>query len=247
MPAMGDVILHQFQFSHYNEKARWALDWKRVRHEKRSLLPGLHMAPMMRLSGQRHVPVLQDGERVVAGSDAIIAHLEAKHPEPALYPADPAQRARALELARWFDEELGPAIRRAFFHDLLPDTRGAAHLFTLGRDDLAARLFRAAFPLTRAIMRRDMRIDAAGADAGRRLTEEAFERVAREAGPGGYLVGDRFSVADLTAAALLSPAVMPPEFPLRIEQPPAALARWNERWRGHPGGGWVLEMYRRHR
>ncbi len=35
--------LHQFQFSHYNEKARWALDFKGLKYEKRSLLPGFHM------------------------------------------------------------------------------------------------------------------------------------------------------------------------------------------------------------
>lgn len=245
---MSEVVLHQFQFSHYNEKARWALDYKGVAHRRRSLLPGLHIPVVLRLSGQRQVPVLVDGGDVIPGSAAIIEHLEKRHPDPPLYPADAEERRRALDIARWFDDEVGPAIRRAFFYDLLPDGAAAARLFTLGRTDLTARLYRASFPLTRAIMRADMKIDAEGAAAGARITETAFDRVAAEVGSSGYLVGERFSIADLTAAALLSPAVMPAEFPLEIPEPrPRALVAWTDRWRVHPGGRWVLDMYHRHR
>jgi glutathione S-transferase len=66
--------------------------------------------------------------------------------------------------------------------------------------------------------------------------------------PSGYLVGNRFSVADLTLAALLAPIVAPPEFPYPQPQ------------RGHPrlipvretlaAEGllyWTRDMYARHR
>jgi len=245
---MSDITLHQFQFSHYNEKARWALDYKGVAHRKRSLLPGIHILPVLWLTGQRQLPVLQEGERIIAGSGAIIAHLEQTHPTPPLFPADQGERLRALEISRWFDEEVGPAIRRAFFFDLLPEGAAASRLMTSDRDDLTALVYRALFPITSAIMRADMGVNEAGAAEGRRVTEQAFDRVAREVGPSGHLVGDRFSVADLTAAALLAPALTPPEFPVAIPEPrPRALREWNERWSAHPGGRWVLETYRRHR
>ena len=35
-------VLWQLQISHYVEKVRWALDYKRVPHVRRTLLPGLH-------------------------------------------------------------------------------------------------------------------------------------------------------------------------------------------------------------
>src|SRR5262249_57994767 len=40
--AMGSAVpvLWQFRQSHYNEKARWVLDWKRIRHVRHSLSPG---------------------------------------------------------------------------------------------------------------------------------------------------------------------------------------------------------------
>ena len=35
--------LYDFTFSHYSEKARWALDFKGVPYTPRHLLPGFHM------------------------------------------------------------------------------------------------------------------------------------------------------------------------------------------------------------
>jgi len=242
------AVLHQFQFSHYNEKARWALDFKGIAHQRRSLLPGPHMLPMVRLSGQKSVPVLSWNGDVIAGSARIIDALEKRVPEPALYPADEQQRRAALETAAWFDDELGPQIRRAYFYDVLPGSTWAAECFLFGRGALAKAAYRAVFPAIRAAMMKDMQIDAAGAARGIETTRIALERVAEQARATGYLVGDRFSVADLTAAALLSPATMPPEFPYPIPEPRCAgLDTWLARWQGHAGLAWVREIYRRHR
>ena len=239
--------LFQFEFSHFNEKARWAFDWKRVPHRRHSYLPGFHMLPIMRLSGQRAVPVVRADGRVIAGSDDIIDWLELAYPLPPLYPDDPARRREALELQRWFDEEVGPAVRRAFFFDLLPDTAYAARCFTTDRGGAVTALYRAMFPVTRIIMQRDMRIDADGAARGRAVTEQALALVA-DRGRSGHLVGDRFSVADLAAASLLSPVTCPPESPAVLPQPRSAGAQaWLARWAAHPGTAWVLETYRRHR
>ena len=240
--------LFQFRFSHYNEKARWALDYKGVAHVRHSLLPGPHMRPIRRLTGQTTVPVLRDAGEVVAGSAPIIEHLERRAPEPPLYPRDPAARARALDLQRQFDDEVGPAIRRAFFFELLPDTSYAARLFTSGFGGMHPLLYRAVFPGIRIVMRRTMRIDAEGARLGVERTARALDLVAGEAGADGYLAGNRFSVADLAAAALLAPAVMPPECPVAIPEPRSPrLERWLARWSAHPGAQWVRSIYSRHR
>lgn len=240
--------LFQFEFSHFNEKARWAFDCKGVAHRRHSYLPGLHMLPITRLSGQRAVPVVRAEGTVIAGSDRIIDWLEQQHPLPALYPDDPAQRREALELQRWLDADVGPAARRAFFFDLLPDAAYAARCFTAGRTGVVATIFSAMFPVTRIIMQKDMQIDAGGAARGREVTRQALDVVARRAGPSGHLVGARFSVADLAAASLLSLVVFPPESPVRLPQPPSDGTRtWLARWAEHPGTAWVSETYRRHR
>ena len=53
-----------------------------------------------------------------------------------------------------------------------------------------------------------------------------------------YLVGDRFSRADLTVASLLAGFARPE---------PDALVADIERWRPRPVMQWVVEQYRRHR
>ena len=166
--ALAVPELYQFAFSHYNEKARWALDWKRLPHRRRSLLPGPHRPVLQRLTGQGQVPVLRWGDDLVAGSAKIIDRLERRIPTPALYPASEAARREALDLARWFDDEVGGPIRLAFFHEFLPDTAYAVRSFTLTVGPAAQDRYRVAFPLIRVVMRREMKIDAAGAGARHR-------------------------------------------------------------------------------
>ncbi len=48
----------------------------------------------------RKMPGFSDGDFQISDSTAIVTYIEAKHPAPALLPADPANRARAV----WFDE-----------------------------------------------------------------------------------------------------------------------------------------------
>jgi glutathione S-transferase len=66
-------------------------------------------------------PVLQLDGRAIGDSTAVIAALEERYPEPPLYPPDEIERRRALDLEDWFDEELGPYIRRFAFHELRRD------------------------------------------------------------------------------------------------------------------------------
>jgi len=241
-------VLWQFRQSHFNEKVRWALDWKGIPHVRRSVLPGLHIPVILWITGQKQVPVLVVDGRTVTDSTQIIAALEARNPDPPLYPSEPALRERALALEDFFDMELGPHVRRAFFHAVLPDTSFSAALIATGFGPVAQALYRAAFPATRALMRLDMRIDDAGAALGRSKTAAALDRIAAELGPQGYLVGDRFSVADLTAAALLYPLVQPPEHPYQAPGPmPAAAAALRASFANHPAFRWAEDLYRRHR
>lgn len=56
-----------------------------------------------RLSGQPLVPVLELDGRVLADSTAIVEELERLHPEPPLYPTDPARRAEVEIFVDWFN------------------------------------------------------------------------------------------------------------------------------------------------
>src|SRR6185369_14807829 len=87
-------VLWHFTVSHFNEKARWALDFKRLPHVRHALLPGLHFARVLRLTGQTAVPVLVLDGQAIHDSTRIIAALEHARPEPPLYPVQESDRAR---------------------------------------------------------------------------------------------------------------------------------------------------------
>jgi glutathione S-transferase len=244
--------LWQIEVSHYSEKVRWALEYKGVDHVRRTPLPGMHIpiALAMTRGASPTFPILTMDGRTLADSTAIIAALEERFPDPPLYPADPEERRRALELEDFFDEQLGPHARLLAFHELIraPDlfAEVAAEQVPapLGRFKPLVGAYGRAFTSARW-----------GAGSGERAERAragilaAMDRLEAELAPGGdYLAGDSFSVADLTAASLFYPVVVPAEGPLSPDQPrPPAYERFRESIADRPGFGWVQEMFRRHR
>jgi glutathione S-transferase len=245
--------LWQIDISHYSEKVRWALEYKGIDHRRRSTLPGTHIpiALVLTRGAQVTMPVLQIDGEAVGDSTAIIAALEARYPEPPLYPSDPEQRARALELEDWFDENLGPHARRLPFYeliqepDLFDEVAAAAVPGPLGKAKPVVGAYARAYTSIRWGAGDD---EAAG--RAREAIVAALDKLEAELeqGEGEFLVGDGFSVADLTAASLFYPLVVPPEGPLRTDLPrPPALERFRESLSNRRGYRWVEETFRNHR
>jgi glutathione S-transferase len=241
-------VLWQYSFSNYNEKARWALDFKGITHRRHSLMPGWPRAFWFS-RGDRTVPVLDlDGRRIM-DSTRIIAALEERNPEPALYPADQDERRRALELEDFFDEHAGHDMRRVGFWELRDDVPYGLKFMTTGQSRVAAstaRLgLRAAFPLAWRYMSARYDFSEEAVERSRTTLIDALDRIESERAARDYLVGESFTVADLTAAALLYPLVWPPEFQYRLPEP----KRWEflEPVRDHHALEWIREMWRRHR
>ena len=243
------VELLQFPYSHFNEKARWALDWKRVPHTRTHLLPGPHASTVRKRTGQNEVPVVRFGEEHIWGSARIIDELERRHPEPPLYPKDPAVRQRALEIQRRFDEEFGPRVRQSLFSVMIDEGGYVCRMFAEPHPWHVRALYRAMFPIGKIQIRRAYNFqDPDEVKRAHEATHAALDFVAAEAGPAGTLAGDEFSVADLAAAALLAPAANPPDSPMTRPEPmPESVRRWTEQWQDHPGVAWVHAIYARYR
>jgi len=112
MLAAMNLRLFVIHGSHPCAAVEAALRLKGLPYSTVELPPPLH-APVQRvLFGRRTVPGLRiDGEKV-SGSTTIMRRLDALVPEPPLFPADPAARARVEEAERWGDEVLQPIARR---------------------------------------------------------------------------------------------------------------------------------------
>ncbi len=250
MRSDGRPILWHITVSHYSEKARWALDYKAVAHTRRTPPPGTHMPVVYWLTRGRAVtlPVLElDGQRI-ADSTAIIAALEQRFPDPALYPSDPGERRRALELEEWFDEELGPYMRRLAFYELRREPELLAEVGARIVPGMPAALAPALVRYTRLFTGLRYRAsDAQAAEQAREKIVAALDYLEAQLGEHEYLVGGRFTVADLTAAALLYPLVLPPHAPSDIERMPEPYERFRAPLSDRPGSRWVQEIYERHR
>jgi glutathione S-transferase len=243
-------VLWHLQISHYNEKVRWALDYKRIPHTRRSMMPGVHQLIVKRKAGIITSPVLELDGQGIGDSSAILQALEQRWPEPPLIPQNPLQRRRALRLEDWFDEELGPHIRRAVYWELLPYPNIVIPLFTDGASAATRALLRAGFPVLRVGMKRFMNIYEEPAMRSRDKCVEALDLLEKELGDKDYLVGDQFSIADLTVASLFYPLALPPEFPYTSpswDELPDGARDFLGSMRERPGAQWVGEMYRRHR
>jgi glutathione S-transferase len=246
---MAGLTLHQFLFSHFNEKARWALDYKGIPHQRRAYLPGPHRPAMQKLSGQGQTPVLSVGDEVIAGSAEIIDSLESRYPEPALYPSDTALRTEALALQTHFDAVVGPAVRTALFSVLINEGGYITRMFARDAGGLTRALYRATFPLARGMIAKGNGVtDPANVERAFEITESTLQEVSDQAAPTGYLVGNSFSVADLTAAALLAPlaALSHPDM-ARPQPVPQTLEAFYARWADDPAIAWVRHQYEEHR
>jgi glutathione S-transferase len=249
---MSDIpTLWQIDVSHYSEKARWALAWKGIEHRRRSPVPGAHMAVALWLTrgAQYTFPVLSIDGRRIGDSTAIVAALEERYPDPALYPKDPAERRRALELEDFFDEELGPPIRQLAWYEFGNDPERFAELMQLTAPRALARFSRPTAAYARAYTALRFRAGSAReAERGRAKVLAALDRLEAELGDAEYLIGDSFSVADLTAASLFYPLAQPEEGPIPPDQPSAkGFERFREPLKERRGLRWVREMFRRHR
>lgn len=121
----------------------------------------------------RKMPALVDGDYSLADSSAIIHYLEAKHPKPELIPADPQPRGRVIWFEEFADTILAGCGAKVFFN------RVVAPRF-LGR------------PGDEAVA------EAALRDEWPPILDYLETVVPDE---GGYLVGDRLTLADIAVAS----------------------------------------------
>lgn len=247
MPA----TLITIRFSHFCEKARWALDHAGVRYDESAYIPGAHQLAT-RIHGGRSVPMLVTPHGVLRDSTKIVEFADKRAAsERRLYPDDDARRAEVDAFIADLDDKLGPATRLLAYHHMLPVPDVLVKRVGLGMSRGERLRFRMALPLLRGPMRRMMRIDDERAARAITRIRSTFDDVSKRLGTsqsrGRYLFGDRLGAADITFAALASPALLPPSHPhyaSELEGIPAPLLPLIEEIRATPAGRWACALYR---
>lgn len=92
--------IHGANISPFVRKVRVFLAEKNLPYQLEPVNPFTAGPEFRKISPLGKIPVYQEGDVTLADSSVICAYLERIHPEPALYPKDPYEYARAL----WFEE-----------------------------------------------------------------------------------------------------------------------------------------------
>ena len=241
--------LYQFAISHYCEKVRWALDYKGLNYETVNLLPGQHVKTIRTLTGgASSVPVLDHDGHAVQGSAAILDYLDQTFPEHPLTPSDAEIREQALAWEQRLDDEAGPAIRCYSYHHLLQRPKIVVPMLAAGTPFYNRILLSLAFSRVDEAMRSWMKINEKTSEKSRQVMEELLTELAAIYKERPFLVGDRFTRADLTAAALFAPMFQPAQYPVPWPKParmPKDIRHWLDQWQ--PQLQTLEKIYTEHR
>ncbi len=223
---MPDIVLHQWEISPFCGKVRKVLRRKNLPYRTIDY-NGLLATRAGRLSGTGKLPVLDyDGTRIQDSSD-IVAFLEKRHPESALYPTDPAERAEATILEDWADESLYwyEVYLRVGYPEVRPKV---VALLCKDRPSWEQSIFSVVF---RRSLLKQLRGQGLGRQNRNTVETHLFNFLhALEAmlASRQWLVGSAMSIADIAVSAQLDEMLRTSVLAPRIRQH-AALMQWIQR------------------
>jgi glutathione S-transferase len=240
------AVLITMPHSHYSEKARWALDRLALPYREEPHVPLLHRLATTR-NGGGSVPVLVHGPSRLIDSSGIVAYADTAGGGDLLYPRDASLRREVEALEKRFDEELGPHTRRWAYAQLLAEPGLLRPVMSRGVPWLEARLLPVIMPLVLRLIRTGFRITPESAQRSIERVRGIFRQVDERLGDGRqFLVGERFTAADLTFAALAAPVLFPADcrasYPT-IDAVPAAMREEALRLRDTAAGQFALRLF----
>jgi glutathione S-transferase len=136
-------------------------------------MPGMTPDGYAKLHPLKKVPVYQDGDFVLPDSSCILAYLERIQPNPPLLPSDPQEAARALWYEEYSDSKLSETVGPIFFNRFVKK-----NIFKQEPDEEVIR----------------QKLGEIGS---------LFDYLEGELGDAEYLVGNRFTVADIAVGSIL--------------------------------------------
>ena len=246
---LGDLkmlTLYQFPISHYCEKIRWALDYKQLDYEIKNLLPGLHTQTTKKLATQSTVPILLHNQKVIQNSSNIIHYLDDNFLEYPLTPEDPQLKAQALEWERYADINIGIHLRRYYYHVLLEHPNIVIPFLSHRGAWYGKLVLICIFPQLKSKMRTLMNINEETAQNSKEQLEIAINKLHDHLQENSFIVGNQFTRADLSTAALLAPLCKPEKYgldwPDKLPQPLEGLIdQFQEKL------VWVDDLYEKYR
>ena len=193
------IVLHRYPLSHFCEKGRLLLEFKKLPYRIQDHQLGLPQLAVYRLSRQRKLPVIEDKGRVVADSTEIALYLEDSYPDHPLLPRDEAAKRAVLALEDRIDRVMGGDAPLAWFDFIVRERPDDVRRFVeiemwgSGRGGAIAAVLRSAWKLPPAQARCRRSLEKAAV-----LLDELCQRLDGSK----YLCGEEPTLADVAAAGL---------------------------------------------
>jgi glutathione S-transferase len=228
---MSKLTLLDMYASPWCERVRWTFKFKGVPLERQTYQPGpVDEQKVKKLTGQAQVPVLLVDGKAIPDSGEILAWLESYKSEPSLLPKSERERAEVMMWEELMDGVLGPHARLLLIGHFVqasdPELQKAGQYF-------AQKCQYSPYAEEHANVKVERVLNI--------LKHALDERQ--------YLVGDSFSLADVTAASMLLLVNPPPDelflFPPAMRPMYTLPITQNAAY--SPVLAWRDEMYRKHR
>ncbi|MBI3769125.1 MAG: glutathione S-transferase family protein [Deltaproteobacteria bacterium] len=207
---MTELILHHYPMSPFSEKVRKVfaakrLAWRGV--EQPMWNPKPQLVPLT--GGYRRIPVLQIGADVYCDTACILREIEARHPQPTIFPGGTGGAAEIL--AWWADRQLFMAAATLVLAAMGPSMPPE-------------------FKADREKMVPGLRIDALAEQAphAKNQLRAYCDALNRQLADRAFVLGDAFSLADAACFHVLWFARMDPAAARLIAAAPA-VAAWFDR------------------
>jgi glutathione S-transferase len=244
------VRLITIPVSHYCEKIRWALTRLQIPFVEERHMPPFHLLATQPVGG-RSVPVLITAANTFTDSADILKYLDSIAPDNLkLYPHNPEERRQVEELVESFDAVLAPAVRQWFYFYAFSQAQLIKPLWCEGVPWYEQLLFPVVFQWMRSTVFEMYTINAESAEASYQSICQIFETVEKLLADGRtYLVGERFSAADLTFATLAAGVVLPNNYGVStpaLSKLPSPMAVNIQAFRETRAGLFVLNLYQEH-
>jgi glutathione S-transferase len=247
-------------FSHYVEKARWGLDRFAVPYRDRRYLPIFHFPAVYKMHrGKRgradnastrfSTPVLKtpSGD-VLCDSAEILRYASDRF-------AAPSQRLydlpEAAAIEQRLHDDLGPHTRRVAYGAMFADPSLLRDIARHNVGPVQSRLFAASLPLVIQGLRKALNVNDESVARSLSKVRREMAAISEQLADGRpYLVGDRFSAADLAFACMAAPCIFPAEYSAwlpPLERLPSEARALVEELRQTPAGQHALRMFREER
>ncbi|HEY8947792.1 MAG TPA: glutathione S-transferase family protein [Rhizomicrobium sp.] len=172
------LIVYGASLSPFVRKVQVVLAEKGLDYKLEQVNPFAPPPEFSSISPLKRVPVFRDTDvpepNTLPDSSIICDYLEHKLPAPALYPADPFQRARALWFEEYADSQMAQNLVRAFFFERI----------------------------VKKMMRQETDEEICAKAKGKTMPA-VFDYLEKEIGNNDFLIGGKFSIADISICTML--------------------------------------------